>query len=346
MRFESLEAFALFIPLAVLLILKLSRRKSDVIHFSTLQQVDAAGKTWKNAWRWLPSFLYLASIVFLICSLARPQMEIENTEQKNKGIAIQLVIDASSSMDIGIDFAGKRTTRMEVAKKVVEQFVLGDGDSLDGRPNDLIGVIVYRRFADTLCPLTLGHDALVHVTNEISSEAPPNEDGTAYGDATTLAAARLKELEYAEESQPGSGVASKIIILLTDGENNCGRHLPLEAAAMAKNWGIKVYTISLGEAPDTKTITTDSGEYTIIENISATDKVLSRMSEQTGGVFRTAYDYDSLKAIYAEIDKLEKSEVQLEGFVDYKDSFFILIAALVCVLIAVLLDVTILRRLP
>ena len=150
-----------------------------------------------------------------------------------------MLIDVSTSMDMYIRYKDENVTRMEVAKKVVEEFVAGDGEELKGRPDDLIGIVTFARCRH-YCPMTLGHDALVQMVRELTINERPNEDGTAYGDATALAAARLRSLEGQDDD-----IKSKVIVLLTDGENNCGEHLPLQAAGLAKKWGIRVYTISI-----------------------------------------------------------------------------------------------------
>ena len=249
---------------------------------------------------------------------------------------------------MNLNFGGKKTTRMDVAKQVINEFVAGNGKTLKGRPNDLIGIITFARFADTVCPLTLGHKALISINDEIRINDEPNEDGTAYGDAAALAAARLKMLEYAgKEGKSDIGdVKSKIIILLTDGENNCGRHLPLEAAAMAKAWGIKIYTISLGEKQSGITRKVNGREISLPAALSATDLLLSKMADMTGGIFRRAFDYDTLQKVYDEIDKLEKSEVKTTLYKDYRSCYHIFIAAALALLFfELILNNTILRRL-
>ena len=310
--------------------------------------IEACPKTWKMSISWLPQALQYTSLLLLIIALARPQMETENIQEKSEGIAIQLVVDISSSMDINIDFGGKKTTRLEVAKQVINEFVTGNDSGLNGRPNDLIGVITFARFADTVCPLTLGHDALIDITSNLTVNDRQNEDGTAYGDATTLAAARLKILESAESdiSDQMQDVKSKIIILLTDGENNCGRHLPLEASAFAKEWGIKVYTISLGEKRDDVVRVVSGKKIMVAADLNAMDQLLSKMADTTGGIFRTAYDYDSLQAVYNEIDHLEKSKVKTSSFSDYKDYYvYIVLSSLICAVLEIVLSTTLLRRL-
>ena len=141
---------------------------------------------------------------------------------------------------------------MEVAKEIVERFIVGDGDKLQGRPNDLIGLITFARYADTRSPLTMGHKALVDIVRRLEIQNRPNEDGTAYGDALALACARLEKLEELRVTQEDGSrtvqdIESRVVVLLTDGENNSGKYLPLEAAALARKWNCRVYVISLGD---------------------------------------------------------------------------------------------------
>lgn len=345
-KFKNPIVFILFLPYIIISVMSCLRQQENCVPISVIEDLKSLPKTWKESIVWFPSMLKYLSLSLLIIALSRPQMETENIHEKSKGIAIQLVVDISSSMDINIDFGGKDTTRMEVAKQVIKEFVLGNDSGLEGRPNDLIGVITFARFADTICPLTLSHDALVYITDQLTVNDRPNEDGTAYGDATALAAARLKMLETVK-SDAMQDVKSKIIILLTDGENNCGRHLPLEAAAIAKEWGIKIYTISLGEKREDITLKVGNNIVKTADKLTATDQLLSKMAENSGGIFQTAYDYNSLKAVYNEIDKLEKTEVKSTSFSEFKDCYlYFTLLALFCIVLEVVLKTTLLRRLP
>ena len=141
---------------------------------------------------------------------------------------------------------------------------------------------------------------------------------------------------------------SRIIVLLTDGENNCGRHLPLEAAAMAKKWGIRVYTISLGEEPPPAKVENKEGEEVeVVAERSAAEQTLEKMAEETGGIFRTAHDYDSLQAVYKEIDELERSEMRSTVKKLRAEVFgYFAGAALALLLLESLLRSTWLRRIP
>jgi len=152
-----------------------------------------------------------------------------------------------------------------------------------------------------------------------------------------LAAARLKHLDEIEvegRGAIGGEVASRVIVLLTDGENNSGNHMPLESAGLAKEWGIKVYCISLG----------DSLEGASAPLLSPSERVLDHISRETGGVFRKAHDYDSLKAVYEEIDKLERSKISLRNFNETTEWFWLPLAAgLLALMVGMLLESTYLR---
>ncbi len=166
----------------------------------------------------------------------------------------------------------------------------------------MIGLITFARYADTLSPLTFGHSALIQLVDALEIQDLPNEDGTAYGDALAAACAQLDQMDVWKESDEDvASVASKIVILLTDGENNCGLHLPQEAAGLANQWGIRVYTVSLSDAQE-ETPLTDA------------EKLLEIISEGTGGVFWKIHDADELHEAYETIDQLEKSDIRSTTF--------------------------------
>ena len=145
---------------------------------------------------WLTAYLRQLSVLAVIIALAGPRAPASFDREVNEGIAIQLLVDVSSSMDMTTSSAsGQKVSRIELAKEIVEEFVGGDGDTLAGRPHDLIGLITFARYADTRSPLTFGHEALIQVVRNLEIQERPNEDGTAYGDALAIAAARLKNLE-------------------------------------------------------------------------------------------------------------------------------------------------------
>jgi len=344
MIFASPSWFYLLFLLPFLAVYQYRQRRKDAVLFSAVSLFKGSSKTWRQRFLFIPPFCFYLALIAFICALARPQIEVVNQRQDREGIAIQMLIDVSSSMDMSIRYGDKDETRMEVAKKVVEEFVVGNGKDLHGRSDDLIGIVTFARYADTVCPMTLSHEALVNIVRDLKINDRPNEDGTAYGDAAALAAARLKDLETNDAED---NVVSKIIVLLTDGENNCGMHLPLQAAAMAKEWGIRIYTISIQNQPESKFLKSEKGEFLAPQERSASDKVLHEMAEMTGGIFRTAYDFDSLQAVYSKIDSLEKSKMKAVNYID-KDESFTIFALVGILLLSIqnLLTATIFRIAP
>lgn len=294
---------------------------------------------------WVPVGLRRLALVLLLVALARPQAGTTYSLDVSEGIAIQLLVDVSSSMDMNVrDLDGRNSSRMEIAKELVERFIAGDGDTLKGRSDDLLGLITFARYADTRSPLTFGHDALLQIVRSLDVQERPNEDGTAYGDALALAAARLQnieELQFGQGTVQVDSIESRVIILLTDGENNSGAHLPLEAAGLAKAWGCRIYCISLGE---TDTRSTGGVQ---IEQLTAAEKTLKHISDETGGIFRQATDYESLLSVYEEIDQLERSEIATRSFDRVAEWFWLpLSLAILSLLGALILEATVLRVVP
>lgn len=333
-------ALLLFLPL--LMFYQRRLRRNDALVYSSLVLLSGLDKTWRQRLLFLPGLcLYLALTCLVIC-LARPQVESNGQRQEREGIAIQLLVDVSSTMEKDMETPEGSMTRMEVAKKVMQEFIVGDGGELSGRPDDMIGLVSFARYSDHVCPMTLGHDALVYMIQELAINDRPNEDGTAYGDATALAAAQLKSQE-----NEGDSVKSKVILLLTDGENNCGEHMPLQAAALAKEWGIRIYTISLQESPRPKLMNTDQGKFYRAQPALESDRILEKMAQATGGVFRRVHDMDSLQSVYSEINELEKTKVEEVGFVVRDEAFTpFALAALALLLLRYLLNATWLRISP
>ena len=342
MIFANPYALLLLGLLPFLMIYQRRQRRKEAIRYPSFVLFDGARKTWRQRLLFIPPLCLYLALACLVACLARPQVESTGHREDREGIAIQLLVDVSSSMDMDIQTEDGPMTRMEVAKKVMEEFVAGDGEDISGRPDDLIGVISFARYSDNVCPMTLGHDAAVYMIQEITINDRPNEDGTAYGDATALAAANLK----AQEDREGS-LKSKVILLLTDGENNCGEQMPLQAAAMAKEWGIRIYTISLQEASRPEVLKTANGTFLKPKAPSESDQVLEKMATATGGIFRTAHDMDSLQSVYGEINELEKTKVQEVDFLDDDEAFApFALAALALLLLRYVLTSTLLRISP
>ena len=330
----------------------LSRRGSAGLAVPSLQLWDHTSEG-RSRYLWIPRFCRVIAMTLLVFALARPQAGSTHSTQVSEGIAIELLVDVSSSMGMNMEIPNeKKKTRMEVAKELVERFIAGDGEQLKGRDGDLIGLVTFARYADTRSPLTLGHDALLQLVRTLDIQQRPNEDGTAYGDALAVAAARLQQLDDPEVRQRRSlegEIASRVIVLLTDGENNSGQHLPVEAAGLAQQWGCRVYCISLGERPSglgaVKASSLESS--TVATQLSEAERVLEHISLETGGRFRVATDYDSLLAIYAEIDQLEKARVVTKSYSRVRECFGMPLAiAIGLLLMPMILDATWLRTVP
>lgn len=341
----------LLIPI-VFLVWRRRQQQEAGLYFSDIRLVAAAGPSLRQRLRHLPLVLRLLALALLVVALARPQMGMEKVYDLNKGIAIEMVVDRSGSMGQEMDFGGRQMSRLDVVKEVFAEFVIGNKKELAGRPNDLIGMIAFARFADTICPLTLAHDALPGFLATVQGVDRRDEDGTAIGDALALAAARLHTAEEGLARQKGKGQAgggyvikSKIIILLTDGENNTGQQTPQEGAALAKEWGIKIYAIGVGG--DAAPVRTVFGMPITMPGRGVDKKTLTALAETTGGAFRMAEDGEALRAIYLEIDQLEKSEVESVRYMDYREYFvpFALIA-LGLLIVETILGHTLFRRAP
>ena len=332
----------LLIPLLLWLVRGRLRRTSLLVSSLGLWSDVDAGRA---RYLWIPVFLRRMTLVLLLLALARPQAGSTYSMNVSEGIAIQLLVDVSSSMDMNVrDLDGQNRSRMEVAKEMVKKFIAGDGNTLQGRSEDLLGLITFARYADTRSPLTFGHDALLQIVSSLEVQERPNEDGTAYGDALALAAARLQNIEglqFGQVSESADAIESRVIILLTDGENNSGAHLPLEAAGLAKAWGCRIYCISLGDT---------AGEYSSkvqIEKLTAAEQTLKHISDETGGIFRQATDYESLLSVYEEIDRLERSDIATRSYDRVAEWLWLpLGVALLSLLIALILEASVLRVVP
>ena len=334
----------LLLPVLKMVIAHFRPSNGSALPFSTLVSFKKVPRTTRQRFMPLLFWLQVLALVLLIFSAAKPQVPDMTSGIPKEGIAIELVVDISSSMDISMPFKNTTMSRMEVTKQVVEQFA-------SERPNDLIGLITFARYADTVCPLTLSHDSLLYYIQSLEIESRPHEDGTAFGDAATLAAARLKTAEERYESIEGddSGykIKSKVIILLTDGNNNCGRHLPMEGAALAEHWGIRLHTIAITDPPEMKTIETPEGPVQIEEEPLVQERILRKMAETTGGIYRRVTDEASLSDVYAEINTMETSEIESQRYNTFTDIFQpFALAGLALLIVHAGLTTTWLRRIP
>jgi len=352
-RFATPWAFLALVAIPAVVVYLWRFGRPGTVRFSTIGNVKRAGASFRTTFAMLPMALRILALVLLVVALARPQQGHEKVKDVTKGIAIEMVLDRSGSMGTEMDFLGTRSDRLAVVKKVFSEFIMGNGKTLKGRPNDLVGMVAFARYADTMAPLTLEHGALMRFLESIKVVTRQNEDGTSIGDAIALAAARLRtaEEELSRHAQESAGkdyeIKSKIMILLTDGQNNYGRRAPDEAAKIAKEWGIKIYAVGVGGSEAVRTVRTLFGDFKVPVAEGVDQETLRQVADITNGKFYMAEDEKSLRQIYEEIDKLETSEIESVRFVDYKELFASFAIAALCVMcLEAALANTVFRRIP
>lgn len=316
--FDSPWYFLLLLVLPFLAWRLFAPRRKPAVRFSTLNMVKDLSPTIRQRLNWLPRLLTLAAIVFMILGLARPREGREQKVTTSEGIAIEMVVDRSGSMQ-AMDFKinDEHVDRLTAIKKVAGDFVEGKAE-LDGRFNDLVGLITFAGYADGITPPTLDHAHLVSQLNNTQIVTNRSEDGTAIGDAISLAAEKLNALDARQDEK----VKSKVIILLTDGENNAGVVEPIQAAELAETLGIKVYTIGVGTKGEAPVPVTDpfSGQQTVRwMPVNIDEATLQKVADLTHGKYFRATDTDSLEKIYDEIDSLEKTKVEAKHYTDYRE---------------------------
>ena len=264
-------------------------------------------------------------------ALARPQYGNEQTKVTTEGIDIVLAVDVSGSM-LAEDFemGGKRYNRLYVIKQVVKDFI-------QRRINDRIGLVVFAGRAYTQCPMTLDYGMLLQLLDKV--EIGMIEDGTAIGSAISSSVDRLR----------GTKAKSKVGILLTDGRNNAGEIDPFTAAEIAKTFGIKIYTIGAGTKGLAPFPAVDLFGNKVMRQvkIDIDDESLTEIAKITDGKYYRATDTESLKEIYSQIDKLEKTESEVTHYTEYNELFpYFLLPAFGLLLFELGLTKTRYRKIP
>ena len=347
MQFESPWVLLLLPAVAGLPLLRhLIARRRVGLGFSSATLAAAARPSLRHRLVWLPVALQVLALPLLVVALARPREGQERVVDVSRGVAIELVLDRSGSMGTPLTAQQDSRNRLQAAKEVLSRFIHGDEAGLEGRDDDLIGLVTFARYAETVLPLTLAHDAADGFLRSIELATERSEYGTAIGDALALAAARLHRAEAQLAADGDSStyeIKSKVIVLLTDGLNNTGARTPREAAELARDWGITVHAIGLAGAPESR------GGAGMLRRprVEMDERELRAIAEITGGLFRIAGDADALSAVYREIDQLERSEIEAVRYLSYRERFVPLaLAAALCILAASLLEATVLRRSP
>ena len=315
----------LLIPLIGWYIYKLSKSQASMqVSSSEVFQLPEA-LSWKIYLRHVPFLLRMVLIALLIMVLARPQSTNSWQNSSTEGIDIMLAMDISSSM-LAQDL---KPNRLEAAKDVAASFI-------NGRQNDNIGLVVFAAESFTQCPLTTDHTVLLNLFKDIQPGII--QDGTSIGLGLANAVSRIKD----------SQAKSKVIILLTDGVNNAGEIAPVTASEIAKTFGVRVYTIGVGtqgEAP--YPFQTAFGIQYQNVPVEIDEPTLKQIAATTGGQYFRATDNASLKAIYEEIDQMEKTKISVQEFSKKQEEYMQwALLVLLLLLVEVLLKNTLLRNIP
>ena len=315
----------LILPLLVLWHFLKYKKQYPTLSMPSNESFAGAKPTLRQRLLHLPFALRIIALALLIIILARPQSSSSKRNVNTEGVDIVVALDISTSM-LAEDF---KPNRLEAAKKTATEFI-------DERTDDRIGLVIFASESFTQCPITIDHDVLKNLFTSIKPEML--EDGTAIGMGLATSISRLKD----------SKAKSKVIILLTDGMNNTGFIAPLTAAEIAKNFGIRVYTIgvgTMGMAP--YPFKTPFGtQYQNVE-VKIDEEMLRHIAGLTGGKYFRATNNKILKNVYQEIDKLEKTRVDVSIFSRRSEEYLpYAIAASLLLMLEILLRYTVFRKIP
>jgi Ca-activated chloride channel homolog len=324
--YPAFFALLALVPFMIYWYIAKQQRRQPAMEMSSLEGLRNLPVSWKVSMRWLLPTLRILAYTALVVALARPQTSNTSESIDSEGIDIVLAVDISGSM-LAQDL---QPDRLEAAKKVAMNFV-------DGRISDRIGLVIFSGESFTQCPITTDHAVLKNQIMEVKSGML--QDGTAIGMGLATSVDRLRS----------SKAKSKVIILLTDGVNNTGLIDPLTALEIAKAFKIRVYTIgvgTIGRAPFPMTMP-DGTIQMQMQDVQLDEPLMKKISGETGGKYFRATNNQDLENIYAEIDKLEKTKVEITSYKHYAEHFFPLaMLALACILLEVVLRYTVFRSLP
>ena len=317
--------FLAVIPLMIAWYIFRGMKTQTSVKYSSLNIFKDVPWTLREKLRHIPFAVRLIAIGLLIVALARPQSFTSGENVTTEGIDIAIVLDISGSM-LAEDF---KPNRLEAAKNVIDDFI-------EGRTSDRIGLVIFSREAFTQCPLTIDYSVLRNLLLDIRSGMI--EDGTAIGNSIANGVNRLKE----------SDAKSRIIILLTDGNNNAGEVDPVSAAEIAKAFGIRIYTIGVGtrgEAP--YPVQTPFGTRYQMVPVEIDETMLTKIADITDGQYFRATNNRALQDIYEKIDKLEKTKIEITSYKNASEKYHSwLWGGLLLLLVELGLSRTILRKLP
>jgi len=311
--------FGLFLLIPFLIWWRMRKGNHPALRLTSLSSLKAAPTSWRVRFRPVLTVLRMLAFSALIIALARPQSSNVTENIDSEGIDIVLSVDVSGSM-LAEDL---KPNRIEAAKKVAIDFV-------EGRTTDRIGLVVFSGESFTQCPITIDHQVLKQQLSEIRSGMLV--DGTAIGDGLATAVDRIRT----------SNGKSKVVILLTDGVNNVGKVGPELALEIAKAYKVRVYTIgvgTMGMAP--YPVQTPFGMQKQMQEVQIDEPLLKKIAGETGGKYYRATSNASLKSIYADIDKLEKTKVEISSYKHYAELYFPLaMLALIFLLLEMVLRYT------
>ena len=312
-------------------------RKQGKMLFSSLILLPRQQRSLRQSVSFVPALLMTLGMGALVLGLTGPRAGNKNTQIQKEGISIMVVVDTSSSMR-ALDLSDEKD-RLDILKEKLALFIRG-GRGLAGRSNDAIGIIRFAGFADTACPLSLDHEGVLGIVNDLSIVEIAEDDGTAIGDALALGVSRMATAK----------TESKIIILLTDGENNAGEELPLIAADLAASEKITVYTIGIGTngiAPVPVTNPRTGRTQLQAMSVRIDETLLQEIADRTGGQYFRATDQYSLSNIVKRIDQLEKTIIEENRYREYTEYYGVFaLLGFALLLLGFLLDATIFRRFP
>lgn len=329
----NIPAIAIFaaglvaIILMILFYLRRKRFKSATIKYSDIRIVKRAARSGRQRFRFVLIVLRVLAIALFVVAFARPRSGTEYKEVTSEGVDIMLALDVSSSMQAE-DF--KPHNRLYVAKEEIKKFI-------NRRVNDRIGLVVFARYSYTQCPLTTDYGVLLNFVDQVNFGLV--EDGTAIGMAIANAVNRLRESES----------KSKIIVLLTDGDNNAGEIDPITAANLADAMDIKIYTIGAGKPGNAMYPYQDPifGKRYVYQPTRIDEKTLKEIASRTEGKYFRARSGEELEEIYSIIDNLERTEVKVAAHIQYKELFhYFAYAGLILLMLEIFLANTYFRKLP
>lgn len=326
-RFESPELLALLVivPLVIWAMSCPGRRGHMV--FSSAGLIEPVPRSLRQRLLWLPDALRVLGLIALVVALARPQTGEGEVRTTTDGVAMMLVVDRSWSMSETMIDDGREKTRIATVKRVLRDFLLGNERGLDGRPNDMIGLVSFAGIAETMAPVSQSHETLADLIDTIELADPSAADaGTAIGEGLALAAARLQRAEEslleanAGADEPEFEIKSKVIVLLTDGQENTGQIQASEAAQLAAEWGIRVYAIGIGGGQILRS--GPLGQRVIRQRFGFNETQLQRIAEGTDGLYRAVGDGRALEQVYEEINRLETTSVETIEYTNFDETFF------------------------